>query len=99
MHTDFLFEMMQAAKDAHVRGSGRVTYTPKQKIMAVLFYLECKERLLSRNDAAHLMSMHSSTLKGWVEAWDQMPDQIQDQAFEDAEKGLCCCCCRCKSPG
>lgn len=92
MHTDYLFEMMQTAKDARVRGSGRITYTPRQKALAVLFAEESFKKGMTVNDAAHLLSMHASTLKGWVEHWDKIPLEAIDEAGEEIAACHCYCC-------
>ena len=92
MHTDFLFEMMKAAKDARVRGSGRITYTNRQKALAVLFAEESYKKGFTTDDVAHLLSMHKATLIGWVENWDTIPVEALDVASEEHAACSCFCC-------
>lgn len=67
-HLEFLLHMKEHANAARARGR-RVHYTDEDKGKAITFLSTVERAGGSLEDAAELMSMHRSTLMGWLDRY------------------------------
>ena len=63
---DYLVHMKALAKECRGRGR-RVSYSDEDKVRALEFVEEVETTGGTLEDAADLLSMHRSTLMGWLE--------------------------------